>query len=179
MLYIRICRRRQLAFTITELAIVMLILGIMAGMITLNMNVARQTAKNEADRIMTHLYRLIETANRTHVSFSVLFDGTVQTESVPVEWQTPTTSQLHHTGYDRELKLSKGFSIQNLNYSLDDSDNMASIGRDSFNLEYNLGNNGFVPPGMTLQVTGNDESIYYIIVSAAGGRIRTSDTRPQ
>ena len=159
---------RRKAFTITELAIAMLIMTTMAAAIALSTNTAKQTAKNEAERIVTQLYRLIETANRTHVAFRVLFDGTMQTEAVPVEWQTPTTSQLHHTGYDREIKLSRGFSIQNLN-------NMSSAS--THNLVYTIGGKGFDPPGMTLQVTGADESIYYIIIYVPGSRIRTSDTR--
>ena len=160
---------RRKAFTTTELAIVILILGITAAYMSLSPNAAKLTARMEAERIVTQLYRLIETADRTRVAFRVLFDGTVQTESVSVEWQTPTTSQLHHVGYDREVKISRGCSIKNLN-------NMSS--KSAHNLVYTIGGKGFDPPGMTLQVTGTDESIHYIIIYVPGSRIRTSDTRP-
>ena len=157
---------RRNAFTLTELVIAILILGIMAAAMTLSTGSAKQTAKMEAERIVTQLYRLIEYANRTHVSFKVLFDGNEQTEYVPVEWQTPTTSQLHHIGYDRELKLSDGFSVQNLN-------KMSSASR--HNLVYGIGTNSFKPPSMTLKVKGRDKSVYYILVYVPGTRIRLSD----
>lgn len=160
---------KRKAFTITELAIAMLIMTTMAAAVALSTNTAKLTARMESERIVTQLYRLIETANRKHIAFRVLFDGTVQTESVPVEWQTPTTSQLHHIGYDREVKISRGCSIKNLN-------NMSS--KSAHNLVYTIGGKGFDPPSMTLQVTGTDGSIYYIIIYVPGSRIRISDTRP-
>lgn len=163
--------RRQNAFTITELAIAILILGIMAAYVTLNANTSKHTAKSEADRIVTQLYRIIEAANRKHVSFKVLFDSTEQTGHVKVEWQTSPLTY-------GELKLSKGFSIQNLNYTDSSNGTASSVSNSSFNLVYNISNNGFNPPGMTLQVKGSDESVYYIIIYVPGTRIRTSDTRP-
>ena len=159
---------RRNAFTITELAIAMLIMTAIAAAVTLSPNAAKHTAKMEAEKIVTQLYRLIETANRTHVAFKVLFTGSVQTEYVDVEWQTPATSQFYHTGYEREIKISRGCSIQNLN-------NMSSVS--AHNLVYTIDDNSFDPPGMTLQVTGADESIHYIIIYVPGTRIRTSDTR--
>ena len=159
---------RRKAFTLTEIVIAILVLGIMAAAMTLSPGSAKQSAKREADRIVAQLYRLIEYANRTHVSFKVLFDGTEQTESVPVEWQTPTTSKFYHIGYDRELKLTNGFSIKNLN-------NMSSASQ--HNLVYGIGDNSFLPPSMTLQVKAPDESVHYIIIYVPGTRIRTSDTR--
>ena len=158
---------RRRAFTLTELVVAILILSIMAAAMTLSPSSAKLTAKTEADRITAQLYRLVETANRKHVAFKVLFNGNEQTGSVPVEWQTPSTSQFHQTGYERELKISKGFSVKNLN-------NMDST--NGFNLVYNIGNNRFDPPGMTLQVKGTDGSIHYVIVFVPGSRIRTSYT---
>lgn len=166
------------AFTLTEVVIAICILGIMAASMTLNPNSAEHTAKSEAERIVTQLYRLIETANRTHVSFKVLFDGNEQTESVPVEWQTSSTSQTYHIDYDRELKLTKGCSIKNINRSVNDSKSMVSVGDDTLNLVYSIGDNGFLHSGMTLKVTGTDKSEYYIIIYVPGARIRISDTRP-
>ena len=169
---------KRKAFTLTEILIALLILTITAAAMTLSPSASKQTAKREAERIVTQLYRLIEIANRTHVAFKVLFDGNEQTGSVPVEWQTPATSQFFHIGYDREIKLSDGCSIQNLNYSVNDSNNMISIGNGRLNLEYGIGDNGFLPPGTTFKVTGQDNSIYYIIIYVPGTRIRTSDTKP-
>ena len=60
---------RQKAFTITELSIAMLIMTTMAAAVALSTNAAKQTAKNEADRIAIVLRRLIETADRTHSVF--------------------------------------------------------------------------------------------------------------
>lgn len=159
---------RRNAFTLTEIVIAILVLGIMASAMVLNSSSSRQTAKREADLIVTQLYRLIETANRKHVSFKVLFDGTEQKDYVLVEWQTPQTSQLYQIGYDRELKLTKGCSIQNLN----------NTSGSQSNLKYSLEDNSFLPPSMTLQVKGRDDSIHYIIIYVPGTRIRTSDIRP-
>lgn len=167
----RVSRTGRKAFTITELAIAIMILGIMAAYITLNANTSKHTAKREAERIMTQLYRLVETANRKHVSFKVLFDSTEQTEHVDVEWQT---SPLSYT----KLELSKGFSIQNLNYTDNSNGTASSVDNNSFSLDYDLSKNGFIPPGMTLQVKGADESMYYIIIYVPGTRIRISDTKP-
>ena len=168
MLCIRIRGIRRNAFTLTEVAIAILILGIMAAFMTLSTRTARQTAKSEADRIVAQLYRLIETANRKHVSFKVLFDGTEQKDYVRIDWQTPTTSDFYNTGYT-ELNITKGCSIQNLNNTT----------MDQSALRYSLKDNGFLPPSMTLQVKGQDESIYYIIIRVPGSRIRTSETKPE
>ena len=158
---------RRNAFTLTEVVIAILVLGIMAGAMSLSPGSSKQTGKREAERIVTQLYRLIETANRKHVSFKVLFTGSEQTESVPVEWQTPTTSKFHHIGYDRELKLSDRCSVQNLN-------KMSSVSR--HNLVYGIGSNSFLPPSMTLKVKGQDKSVHYILIYVPGTRIRLSDT---
>ena len=155
------------AFTLTEVVIALLVLGILAASLTLNSDSARQTAKREAERIVTQLYRLMETANRTHISFRVLFDGSEQTKEVPVEWQTPATSQFDHTGYYRELKITDGCSVQNLN-------KMSSLSR--HNLVYSIDDNVFLPPSMTLKVKGQDKSVHYIVIYVPGTRIRLSDT---
>lgn len=60
---------RRKAFTITELSIAMLIMTTMAAAVALSTNAAKQTAKNEADRIAIVLRRLIETADRMHSVF--------------------------------------------------------------------------------------------------------------
>ena len=60
---------RRKAFTITELAVAMLIMTTMAAAIALNTNTAKQTAKNEAERIAAVINRLIERADRTHSRF--------------------------------------------------------------------------------------------------------------
>ena len=171
---------KRKAFTLTEVVIAILVLGIMAASLTLSPDSAKQTAKREADMIVTQLYRLIETANRKHVSFKVLFNGEEQTEYVDVEWQTPSTSQLHHIGYDK-LKLSKGCSIKNLNYgeSASNASNMNSSDTERYYLVYRLGDEGFLSTGMTLQVKGQDNSIHYIIIYTPGTRIRTSDTQSE
>ena len=164
---------KRRAFTLTEVVVSILLLGVLAAALTLSPNASKLTGKMEAERIVTQLYRFIETANKTNVSFKVLFDGEEQTESVTVEWQTPTTSQSFHKGQDK-LTLSKGCSIKN-RYGENASNNMNSLGTENFYLVYNLGDTGF-PKGMTLQVKGQDNSIYFIRIYSPGTRIRTSDT---
>lgn len=60
---------KRKAFTITELSIAMLIMTTMAAAVALSTNAAKQTAKNEANKIAAVINRLIETADRTHSVF--------------------------------------------------------------------------------------------------------------
>ena len=66
---------KQRAFTLTEVVIAVLILGIMAAAITLRPDSAKQTAKREAERIAAVINRLIETADRMHSRFWFIPDS--------------------------------------------------------------------------------------------------------
>ena len=167
---------RRNAFTLTEVIIAGLVLGIMASAMTLSTGSARQTAKREAERIVTQLYRLIERANRTHISFRVYFKYEAQTDHLIVKWQTAETSLFYDDekyfnkdGHTEKIEISRGCSVQNIGNT---------SGSELHNLRYGIRDNCFLPPSMTLKVTGQDNSIYYIIISSQGARIRTSDTKP-
>ncbi len=149
---------RHKAFTLTEIAIAILLLSIAAAYMTLNANASKHTAKQEAERIMNQIYGLIETANRNNVSFAVLFTGSEQFDHVSVDWQTQGTK------FNGEIKLTKGFSVCNLNKTT------------SHELKYDLADNGFLPPSMTLKVKGPDDSSYNILIYVPGTRMRLSES---
>ena len=60
---------KRRAFTLTEIAVSILILGVMAAGIALNTNISKQTAKSEAERVYVFISRLIERADRTQSAF--------------------------------------------------------------------------------------------------------------
>ena len=66
---------RRKAFTLTEVVIAVLILGIMAAAMTLRPDSAKQTAKREAERIAAVISRLIEKADRNHSAFWFIPEG--------------------------------------------------------------------------------------------------------
>lgn len=60
---------KRRAFTLTEIVVSIVILGIMAASLTLSSSSSNQTAKMEAERIATMMNRLIETADRMNSTF--------------------------------------------------------------------------------------------------------------
>ena len=60
---------KRRAFTLTEVVISIVILGVMAASVTLSTSSSKQTAKMEAERIAVVMNRLIESAERTHSRF--------------------------------------------------------------------------------------------------------------
>lgn len=60
---------KRRAFTLTEIVISIVILGIMAASLTLSSSSSKQTAKMEAERIAVVMNRLIDSAGRTHSRF--------------------------------------------------------------------------------------------------------------
>ena len=66
---------RRRAFTLTEVVIAVLVLGIMAAAMTLRPDSAKQTAKREAERIAAVISRLIEKADRNHSAFWFIPEG--------------------------------------------------------------------------------------------------------
>ena len=60
---------RRRAFTLTEVVIAILVLGIMAAAMTLSTSSAKHTAKMEAERVSMMISRQIERADRMHGAF--------------------------------------------------------------------------------------------------------------
>ena len=59
---------KRKAFTLTEVVVTVLILGIMAGALVLSPNSSKQSAKREAERTAAKINRLIATADRMHIT---------------------------------------------------------------------------------------------------------------
>ena len=66
--------KQYLGFTLAELLVSMLIMSILALTINLNPTMFRQTAKREAERIVSYLNRQMSRADRIHQEFILLFD---------------------------------------------------------------------------------------------------------
>ena len=60
---------RRRAFTLTEVVVSILVMGIMASAIVLSSSSSKQTAKSEAERAAALIGRLIERADRTRSAF--------------------------------------------------------------------------------------------------------------
>lgn len=77
---------RGKGFTLVELLIAIMIMGILAGTMTLNPMSARQTAKKEADRVVAKLVSLVRKADREYNSFMLSFDNRTTHTSFDVQW---------------------------------------------------------------------------------------------
>lgn len=147
-------------FTLTELIICM---GIMLLVVYLSMNpnIDRQTGKQEAERLEIWLARIFQQAARTRAGFNILV---YNNQAIGVQWNHSKVKDRtrRSTKFDDEFKTTPGCTY--------------SYNRDR--ISYNVSNNG-VAPGTngTFTVTGQDGSVYYVIISKTG-RVRLSDTRP-
>lgn len=162
---------KRRAFTLTEIAISILILGVMAAGIALNANTSKQTAKNEAERIAAVINRLIEYADRTHSGF----------------WFTPENNNLYvlrkqnFSRNDREkldFKVSAGCSFSALpsankgfGYNIGDEDasgyvNVLTSKTPSVTVKVSTDTNDSDAKKFTLAVTGAGTSPCYIYLLA-------------
>ena len=80
---------KKLAFSMIELLIVIVILGVMATVITLNAKSTGQTAKKEAEKIAELLRRHITRADKIHGSFT----ATISENNIEIEGKTYSASQ--------------------------------------------------------------------------------------
>lgn len=154
----RLNRRR--AFTLTEIAISIMILGIMAAGIALSSNASKQTAKNEANKIAALINRVIESAERQHGAFWF----TAENNNFYVVWSRTFNESAKE---NLNFKLSPGCS-----FSVSPA-NIKGFG-------YNIGDedeSGFVnvltdkTPSVTVKVSdsSNTSSKFTLIVKGEGG----------
>ena len=146
---------KRKGFTIVEMAIVILILGIMASVMTFSPEIAKQTAKREAERLQMFLSSMEDAADRRHMNFDIEVGPILETGQVVVtiSWGDKyPKSKLEPTvgcSYENKLANKKG--------------------------TYNARNKRFNAGG-TITVIGADGECD-VIIATTEGRIRISETR--
>lgn len=79
---------KRTGFTLIELAVAMLIIGVMAAFITINPLVASQTAQKEAERIAFFLNGKMRTADIRRHEFIVVFpEVNKKTRAFSIAWR--------------------------------------------------------------------------------------------
>ena len=161
---------RRRAFTLTEVSIAILILGITAAFMTLSTNTAKQTAENEAKRLAAKINRLIERTDRTHSALwvNVTDDGieirlseTYSETSDPAE-KFNATKGCNYSGYNASKNFAYNIPILNQTKQAD------SHGE---TYEYFTMNNATVdvnaePKGKyNIQVKDSRSSLYYVLIN--------------
>ncbi len=149
-------REKRKGFTIVEMAIVILILGIMASVMTFSPEIAKQTAKREAERLQMFLSSMEDTADRRHMNFDIEVGPIVETGQVVVtinwgseKYPKPKLEPSVGCSYENKLANKKG--------------------------TYNARNKRFNAGG-TITVIGADGECD-VIIATTEGRIRISETR--
>ena len=145
-------------FSLVEILMVILVMGVMAAIITISPNVAKQSAKSEAERIAAYIYRKMQTADRIHKGFKL--DLRTKNNDIRTIWNNEDA-----TNVLSDFQLSAGCYYSH-NY-------------DDRECAYNVTNKLF-PRGGTITVNGADGETYYVILASGNeGRIRVSDTPPE
>ena len=148
-------------FTLVELFVVISILALMAGVITLNSKVGKQTVKNEAEKIATYIHKRMKRSDKTHDSFTIKFRTTDGKDEIWLVWSSKGDTKRKYVDIvpvnpDFNFNYSFGLHITDINYS---------------------------PKSNTFDFNGhieikrvNDENDKYYIIFY-NGRIRTSPTK--
>ena len=160
--------RTQKAFTLTELAIGILIAAIAGAAISLSSLSAKQTAKHEAERVAAYIYRTIQKADRINKNFTM--DTDFETNSagkneyyVTINWGGGVL--------DKSFRASPGCRY---------TDNFPG---EHSEITYNAQGKSFRRPessamsGGTITVTDSQGEVYYVIIALNEGRIRISETQ--
>lgn len=157
--------KKRRAFTAAELIISLLVMSITYAAMSLSSASAKQTAQHEAERLAAYINRVIERADRMHLTFT--FDTDFNTDSdgkqyyyITVKW--PGGEQNH----ERSFRASAGCKYT-------DNFNGTSLGE----LVYNVRSKQFNTGG-TITVTDSQGEKYYVIIAVTEGRIRLSENPP-
>lgn len=141
--------RTQKAFTLTELAIGILIAAIAGAAISLSSLSAKQTAKHEAERVAAYIYRMVQKADRIHRGFWM----NTNPGYIYINWNSGPE--------DDSFKASPGCSYEGF--------------FKEGNLTYNISDKRF-PGGGHITITDSAGEKYYVIFAAVEeGRIRIDE----
>ncbi len=150
---------KRKGFTIVEMAIVILILGIMASVMTFSPEIAKQTAKREAERLQMYISSMEDAADRRHMNFEIEIGPIVETgqTSVLIHWA------------NNEYQEPKFRPTAGCSYRFTGT---------TTSIKY-IAKDKRPNPFGTIEVTDADGENHYVIVAGMNeGRIRLSETRP-
>ncbi len=154
--------KKRRGFTVVELVIVLILFAISYASWTLSISLATQTAEHEAERLAAYIDRVIDKADRMHLSFTM--DTDFDTDSagnksyyITVKW--PGGEENH----DKSFRASAGCRY---------SDNFK--GTDKEELVYNVISKQFNTGGK-ITVTDSQGETCYIKIGSTEGRIRITE----
>lgn len=141
-------------FSLVELAVAIVIMGIMASVMVISPGVSKQSAKHEAERLQEYIYRQIQKSDRIHKNFEL----EVGTTYVYINWGNNDTKDKSYAATSG-CRYESGFGI--------------GEGKYNPNLKR-------FPSGGHVEIVDTDGEKYYVIIEAVGGgRIRiSSDLNP-
>lgn len=157
--------RKQKAFTLTELAIGILIAAIAGAAISLSSLSAKQTAKHEAERVAAYIYRTVQKADRIHRGFNIYTGKDLGTSEyfIAIKWPNADNRP------DELFKPSPGCKF------VDNFDTIVGSGNE----------NTYLPEqkrfkwGGHITVTDSAGEKYYVILATTEGRIRIDENPPE
>ena len=151
-------RPRRAAFTLAEILIVLMIMGMLGGTWAAVGAWGRQTAAREADRAMRWLYGVLLRADNRGRSFYL----SVTSSYLMVTWLAPHATE--------RLEASEGCSFERR--AGPDWRGGAYDTETVYSAQW-----GTFTPSMTVRVTDAHSGVHYLILSGQG-RARTSDEPP-
>ena len=155
---------RRRAFTLTEVVIAVLVLGIMAAAMTLRPDSAKQTAKMEAERIAAVIRRMIEGADRTHSAFWFM---TVSNNLYAVRSRTYSTGAREKLDFNASAGCSFTSSPARLGYNTESNTSYAVISTNTTPaVRVEVSSQTQDKAKYAITVTGADKSTCYVYIFA-------------
>lgn len=153
------------AFTVIELFIGIAVMGMISSVALMSVNMAKQTAKREAERVAAYIYRVIQSADRRGQDFTLDMDFQDK-KGGGREYYITITWRKNEKNPDSSFKASAGYKY---------SDNFK--GNEYDELVYIAKNRQFKTGGR-IKIQDADGNTCYVIIGSTEGRIRISDTSP-
>ncbi|MBR0257876.1 MAG: type II secretion system protein [Synergistaceae bacterium] len=142
--------KRCKGFTMVEVMVTVLILGVMAAVLTINPKAAEHSAKREAEKVAVYIEKLMKKSDRMHTSFDI----EVEDKLIKVSWGIHGS---HRESFDVSKGCSYTPSAEIMTYDRNHFNNKAKITvdndeKDSSNKEYDY----------HIKVTDSSNSTYYV-----------------
>jgi prepilin-type N-terminal cleavage/methylation domain-containing protein len=160
---------KRRAFTLTEVVISIVILGIMAASLTLSTSSSKQNAKREAERIAAVMNRLIESADRKHSRFWFIPDNNEIYIAREKDYLSTTPTEKFN------FKVSSGCSFSSspeiLGYNTSENTRFSNVVIDTSKtpaVRVEVSDETKGDAKYTITVTGADSSTCYVYVFAVG-----------